>query len=161
MKTMIRLTLLALLVLCPIAAAQEKKPTESPKADAISGKAVVEVFLSTEHSPAGLKAADKVILMRVNGKSVTRKGKVAYTCAVVVPEAMVVGVVNVEKPMEPEQAVKVKLQTTKEQAALVERVKVQFVDTYETTGDGRSEMKKTPVTLRLEFSKSDKKPARK
>jgi len=74
-----------------------------------------------------------------------------------VPEATAVSVVNVEKPKSPEQAVKVQLQTTKEQAGLIERVKAQFVATYETTGDGRAEMKKTPVTLRLEFPKPEKK----
>jgi len=145
-----------LLLLGATVVAQDKSPTDAPKPGA-PGKAVVDVYLAAEHAPTGLKSGDKVVVLRVNGKTVTRKGRVAYTCAVVVPEATAVGVVNVEKPKSPEQAVKVQLQTTKDQAALIERVKTQTVTTYETSSDGRAEARKSPVTLRLEFPKEQPK----
>jgi hypothetical protein len=143
------------LLCCSLAAGQDNPPKHAPN-PAAPGKAVVDVYLSTEHAPTGLKTGDKVMLMRVNGKSVTPKGKTAYACAVVVPEAVVVGVVDVEKPKSPEQAIKVQLQTTKDQAKQIERIKVQVVTTYESI-DGHTEAKKTPVTLRIELPKPEKK----
>jgi len=77
MSIAIRFALPALAILCPTVAAQDKKPTEPSNPGAAHGKGVVEVHLSAEHIPAGLKSGDKVVVMRVNGKSVTRQGKVA------------------------------------------------------------------------------------
>jgi hypothetical protein len=113
-------------------------------------KTKVEVSLASEHVPADLKAGARVDLLRVDGK--TAAGRVVlYRTTTVVPNIEVASVTRAaEKPKEPEQAVKVELLATKEQAALIEKAKRTLVTVVETRPGAPPETKRRPVTLRLE-----------
>jgi hypothetical protein len=146
------LVALALLTVCGAAAPTRGHPARAAARTTARGaeeQAKVELSFATEHVPAGLKAGAKVDLMMVNGRSVTPAGQVSYTTSTVAGSAEVASVTPVDKPATPEQAVKVELRVTKDQAARIERLKAQKVKTVETTAQGRVE-KTVPVTFRLE-----------
>jgi hypothetical protein len=63
----------------------------------------------------------------------------------------------VEKPATPEAAVRVQLLVAKAMAGKVEKMRDHMVTRVERQGDGSVVRKKTPVTLRLEMPKPDKK----
>jgi hypothetical protein len=73
-------------------------------------KVNVEVWLATEHVPKDLKAGMMVDLSWVRGKTQTSGGVVSYSTSVVTRGCEVVSVTHVEKPKEPEQAVKVEIE---------------------------------------------------
>jgi hypothetical protein len=112
-------------------------------------KTKVEVAFAAEHVPADLKAGARVDLLRVDGKTAAGR-MVLYRTAVVVPNVEVASVTRAEKPKEPEQAVKVELLATKEQAALIEKAKRALVTVVENRPGAPPETKRRPVTLRLE-----------
>jgi hypothetical protein len=116
-------------------------------------KATIEVYFATEHVSESLKAGAQVDLKRVSGKTVTPNGKVTYSTDTLASNIEVASITIVEKPKSPEQAVKVELRVTKDQAAKIERAKTQLVTTMETAADGRVESKKKPITFRLEQTK--------
>jgi hypothetical protein len=116
-------------------------------------KVKVEVAFAAEHVPADLKAGARVDLQRVDGKTATGK-VVLYRTAIVVPDIEVASVTRAaEKPKDPEQAVKVELLATKEQAALIEKAKRALVTVVETRPGAPPETQRRPVTLRLEPAK--------
>jgi hypothetical protein len=146
--------ILALLIGCCSAAVVQGKGLPSPVDDE---KTTVTVYFATEHVPEGLKAGAKMHLLSVNGKTVIPSGKVSYSTSVVVPEVEVASVTPVEKPKDPEQAVKVELSVTKDQAAKIERFKAMLVTRVERkAGGGGAETKKKPITFRLMPIKEEK-----
>lgn len=114
---------------------------------------VVEIFLATEHVPAGLKAGATVDVKRVDGKSVTPAGIVSYTTSTLVSNIVVASITPVEHPKSPELAIKVELRVTKAQAVTIERTKTLLVRVSETTPDGGVKTVKKPAPFRLELSK--------
>lgn len=115
----------------------------------------VEVYFASEHVPEGLKAGAKVDLMRVDGKTVTRTGKVSYVTTVLSTDIEVASITRVEKPKTPEQAVKVVFQVTPDRAGFIERAKSRLVTVVETTLEGGKKETKRPVTLRLELTRPE------
>jgi uncharacterized lipoprotein len=120
-------------------------------------KTKVEVYLATEHVPEGLKAGDMVTLFRVNAKNVTPGGKVSYVTVPMAANLEVVSVKKMEKPKRPEQAVKVELRVSKEQAEKIEQVKAVLITSREMKPDGSVETTQKPVTFRLEPTPVEKK----
>jgi hypothetical protein len=146
-----RFVALALAAACSGPAPASARPADDEKVK-------VEVAFAAEHVPADLKAGARVDLLRVDGKTAA-SGKVLYRTAAVVPNVEVASVTRAaEKPKEPEQAVKVELLATKEQAALIEKAKRTLVTVVETRPGAPPQTKRRPVTLRLEPAKQpDKK----
>ena len=130
---------LALLAVCGLARGAEETTT-------------VEIYCASEHVPEGLKEGARVNLMMVVGKTATPAGKVSYSTKPVVKDIEVASVKQVDKPKEPDQAVKVELKVTTDQAAAIEKVKAQLVTTV-TTADGTTKSEKKPIPLRLEPTK--------
>lgn len=120
-------------------------------------KSTVEVQLASENVPEGLKAGAKVDLKMITGKTVTATGKASIITNTLVADIEVAAVTKVEKPKSPEQAIKVELRVTKEQAAKIENVKKQTVTTMVTKPGGGRETVQMPVPLRIEMSKPEKK----
>jgi len=148
---------LALLMVCwGFTDAQASGPSNSIKALIAEEKTTVEVYFASEHVPAALKPGAKVDLMRVNGKTATPNGKVSYATSTVAPEIEAVAFDVVKEPKTPEQAVKVGLKVTKEQAARIEKIKSQLITQRETNADGSITTVKKPVTFRLELTKQEK-----
>jgi hypothetical protein len=124
--------------------AQEKAGEERVK---------VEVYLSAEHAPEGLKAGARADLVMVLGKTMTKDGKlVSYRIAPLAGGAEVVSVKREEKPANPARAVRAELRVTKQQTARIETAKGRLVTVVESEG-GKPVTKKRPVPLRLELVK--------
>lgn len=141
---------------CLVAVASFQGKLATSTACGAEDETTVEVSLAAEHAPQGLKTGDKVDLMRVDGKAVSRTGKVSYTTVILAQELEVAAVTRVDKPKSPEEAIKVELRVNQDQAATIERTKAQRVTTVVTTSDGGRKTEKRPVTLRLELAESDK-----
>jgi len=137
--------------------AQDKGKSDSDNAPAKDDLVKVEVALATEHAPEGLKANSRVHLNYVVGKAVTRNGTTRYTTNQIVKDVEVISVTQVEKPNESEQAVKVELRVTKDQADKIEKYKTHLVTVVETIPGGGTVTKKKPVPLRLELVTSAEK----
>jgi hypothetical protein len=120
-------------------------------------KTTVEVFFAAENVPEGLKVGDKVDLKAITGKSVTGTGVTSLTTMNVVQNIEVASIAKVEKPKSPEEALKVEVRATKEQAEKIERFKKQMVTTVVRNPGGAPEQKRMPIPLRLELSKGEKK----
>jgi hypothetical protein len=75
----------------------------------------------------------------------------------VVQNIEVASIAKVEKPKSPEEALKVEVRATKEQAEKIERFKKQMVTTVVRNPGGAPEQKRMPIPLRLELSKGEKK----
>jgi hypothetical protein len=134
-----------------LAAAQDKK--DDKKDDRVK----VEILLATEHVPKDLKAGTRVDLKMVTGKTVTATGKTALTLSPVAADVEVASVAPVEKPANPEAAVRVNLLVPKDLAAKVEKTRDTMVMVVERQADGTVVRKTKPVILRLELPKADKK----
>ena len=117
----------------------------------------VEILLATEHVPKDLKAGTRVDLKMVTGKTVGPKGLAVYSTSQVAADLEVASVAPVEKPANPEAAVRVNLLVPKDLAAKVEKVRDTMVMTVERQADGTVVSKKKSVPLRLELPKADKK----
>ena len=128
--------------------AQDKKADDRVK---------VEVLLATEHLPKDLKAGARVDLKMVTGKTTGPKGLTAYTTSLVAADVEIASVESVEKPANPEAAVRVQLLVPKDMAEKVEKTRDHKVKVVERKDDGSVESKLKPVTLRLELPKPDKK----
>ncbi len=113
----------------------------------------VEVYFARENVPAEVKTGSRVHLLRLDGRTVTRTGKVSQTTTILASNVVAESVTMVEKPASPEQAVKVVLRVKKNQLRTVERAKTQMVTVMETDSDGNRKTVKKPVTLLLEISK--------
>jgi hypothetical protein len=129
-------------------------PGQEGKAD---DRVKVDVLLSEENVPKGLKAGNRVDLKMVTGKSITPKGVVSLNTVPVAPDLEVASVTNVEKPATPLAAVKVQLLVPKDLAAKVEKTRDRMVSVVERTKDGGVVRKMIPVILRLELRKADEK----
>jgi hypothetical protein len=116
----------------------------------------VEVHFETKHVPPGLKAGDRVNLVRLNSSTVI-KGKELYNTTPVANDLEVISVTPMEKPKEPYLAVKVELGATKEQAEKIERLKKATVAISTTDGQGVVVTRRVPVPLRLEMTQPGKK----
>ena len=116
----------------------------------------VEVYFASEHVPDELKKGSHVDLVRVEGKSVTRTGKVSYTTAGIAQDIEVATVTSVKKPKTPEEAVKVEFRVTKDQAAKITVAKTRLVTVTVMTSDGQTKTERRPATLRLEPTKPEK-----
>jgi hypothetical protein len=137
----------AILVACATAGivlADDKLPPNAAK---------VEVKLAKEHVPDGLKAGDHVDLMFVASMTKTATGKVAYSTRGVTQNVVVTAVTEVDKPPRPEDAVKVELQVSKDQAAKIEQIKTRLVRVSERIPGGGVQTVQKPVPLRLEIAK--------
>jgi hypothetical protein len=139
---------------------QDKGDSRPPKSEDANSQVAVDILFATEHVPAGLKPGVKVVLSVVSGKTVTKKGVVAYNLRTVASDLEVVSVTAVEKPKGPEQAVKVQLRVAKPMAARIERLKAQTVKTATSTPGGPPILEEKPVTLRLELPPPPKKTPR-
>jgi RNA polymerase sigma factor (sigma-70 family) len=104
----------------------------------------VEVAVATAHLPEDLKAGARVDLQYVKAVMHYGTGKVVYDAPTVVAGIEVVSVTRLEKPMDPDRAVKVELRVTKEQAARIDKEKQRLVD-WSEPGPGRT--KKTVKKL--------------
>ncbi len=131
--------------------------TSSNQSKSDDEKAKVEIFLATEHVPAGLKAGAIVNLHSVSGKVVTRRGQVHYTTNLITKGCEVVSSTPIDKPKDSEQAVKVELRVTIYQSSLIEATKKRLVTVIETTSGRKKETVQKPVTLRLEMPPAEKK----
>jgi hypothetical protein len=129
-------------------------PAQDPKAD---DRVKVEVLLATEHVPQGLKAGTRVNLKMVTGKTVGPKGRAVYATGLVAEDVEIASVAPVDKPANPEAAVRVYLLVAKDVAKKVEKIGDHLVTVVDRQGDGSVERKKKPVTLRLEPREPDKK----
>jgi hypothetical protein len=138
---------LAILAFCRVTAARGQ---DAPGAADLTK---VEAYLAAEHVPAGLKAGTRVDLVQVTGKSVTPAGKVSYSTTGLVQDIEDVSVTMVEQPKAPEQAVKVELKVTKEQAAVIERAKARLVTVTVATSDGQTKTERKSIPLRLELTR--------
>jgi hypothetical protein len=136
--------------------AQDKGPQAQDKATPGYTAVKVELALATVHVPKGLKAGMKVDLKHVTSATVAPNGLAAYSTVLVVEGLEVVSVTQVEKPADPEQAVKVEVKGTKQQAEKVEAIKARRVNVSERRADGTVGSTRRPPTLRLELSKADK-----
>ncbi len=96
----------------------------------------VEVYFARENVPAEVKTGSRVHLLRLDGRTVTRTGKVSQTTTILASNVVAESVTMVEKPASPEQAVKVVLRVKKIQLRTVERAKTQMVTVMETDSDG-------------------------
>src|SRR5262249_40384561 len=83
----------------------------------------LEGAFASEHVPNGVKAGDRVDLVVVLSATTTKTGLASYSTRPVVQKVEVASVTKVEKPKTPEEAVKVELWLTKDDAARVERLK--------------------------------------
>ena len=129
-------------------------PAQDKKAD---DRVKVEVLLATEHLPKGLKAGTRVDLKMVTGKTVGPRNLTDYNTSPVAADLEVAEVTTVEKPANPEAAVRVQLLVGKDLAEKVKKIRDEVVSVVERKGDGTVVRKMKPVTLRLELSKPEKK----
>jgi hypothetical protein len=134
---------LALVTVCGVAARADETTT-------------LDVYFATEHVPAGLKAGNRVDLMKVMGKTVTPAGKVSYTTNPLADNIEVVSVTMVPNPKTPEEAVKVELRVIKGQAAAIQTAMTKLVTVTEATSDGKTKTVSKPIPLRLEPAKAQK-----
>jgi hypothetical protein len=116
----------------------------------------VEIHLSAEHAPEAVKANTRADLMYVVSSAKSKAGKVAYSTKRLFDDLEVVSVKREEKPANPDKAVLVELQVTKERAAKIEKLKTQEVLIAESVGKGKPTTKRRPVPLRLEPAKPAK-----
>ncbi len=134
-------TVLVFAMLCGGTFAQEK---------AVPGKVKVAIQLAAEHAPEAVKANNRANLMFVVSSVKSRTGKVVYSTKRVFDGVEVVSVKREAKPADPEKAVFVELQVTREQAEKIEKLKSQFVTISGTDDSGKRFTKMRPVPLRLE-----------
>ena len=119
-------------------------------------KKTVEVFFAAENVPEGLKVGNKVDVKAITGKTVTATGVASLTTMNVVQNVEVASITKVEKPKSLEEAIKVEVRATKDQAEKIEQFKKKMVTTVVRTPGGSPEQKRMPIPLRLELSKSEK-----
>jgi hypothetical protein len=117
----------------------------------------LDVYFATEHVPVGLKAGNRVDLMKVMGKTVTPAGKVNYTAGGLAQNLEVVSVAPVPNPKTPEEAVKVELRVTNTQAKAIQAVMAKLVSVTEATSDGQTKTVSKAIPLRLEPAKLEQK----
>jgi hypothetical protein len=125
--------------------------------DKVPERTKVEPSLAAEHVPNGLKAGTRVDLNMVTATTIRANGFVAYSTTALAPDVEVTSVTKLEKPKAPEEAVKVELLVTKEQAARIEKAKAQLVTVVERVPGGKPKTTQKSVPLRLEVPKPDKK----
>ena len=126
---------------------QEKPPAQEDQ------RPVVELRFAKEHVPANLPPGDKMDIMIVTGKTVTRTGQVSMSFKEFVRNAEVTFWEQVKEPKQPWEAVFVKLRVTPEQAEQIRKIKRVEVAVY----DSQKKLTKRPVPLHLERSKKDSK----
>lgn len=136
---------LAFLTFCGVAARGADETTK------------VEAYFAVEHVPEGLKAGARVDLMMVVGKTTTATGIVRYSTNGVAKDVEVVSITEIRNPKTAEQAVKVELKATEDQAAKIKRVQARFVNVTVATSDGQTRSERKPIPLRLEPTKTEKK----
>jgi hypothetical protein len=142
---------LSLVALCCGTVVTQEKKADPPKA-APADKVKAELSLSAEHVPADLKAGTRVDLKVVTGKTVAPNGRTLYRTFTSVADVEVGSVTKVEKPTNPEEAVKVELLVTKEQAGKIDELKKREATRVEKAPGGGVTTKKAPLTLRLELT---------
>jgi hypothetical protein len=119
--------------------------------------AKVEVALAVGNVPEGTKPGSKVQLVFVASRSLTATGLVSERRAPVVPGSFeVLAVDKVEKPTDPNHAVKVELRVPKARAERIETFKTREVTVVERAG-GQTVTKKKPIPMVLELAKEEEK----
>lgn len=113
-------------------------------------KVKVDVHLSVEHTPEGLKAGSRADLKMVLSSVKSKTGKVLYRTSSLADGVEVVAVKREQKPADPHKAVQVELRATKAQAEKIEKAKSQLVTVTESEG-GKIVTSQRPVPLRLEL----------
>jgi hypothetical protein len=141
------LTALTVAAACLAVSAAQQKDKEA--------KVKVEIHLSAEHAPKGLKAGDRADLSYVVSSVKTKSGKAIYNTKPLAEGVEVVAVKRQEKPADPAKAVLVELNITKAQADKIDKVKATGVDVVESD-NGKPVTKKRPIPLRLELLKPKK-----
>ncbi len=117
----------------------------------------VSVSFAAENVPAEVKAGSQVQLMRVTGRTMTATGNASETKSPVVSGLCeVLSVEQVEKPADPDQAVKVEFKVTKTMAARIEEAKAQKVTVVERAG-GNVVRKQKTLPMHLELPKEEPK----
>jgi hypothetical protein len=117
----------------------------------------VEVALATGNVPEGVKPGAKVQLVFVASRTLTPTGQVSERRSAVVPGSFeVLSVDKVEKPTDPDQAVKVELRVPKSRAERIETFKTREVTVVERAG-GQAVRKKKTIPLVLELAKEEEK----
>jgi hypothetical protein len=129
--------------------------TSSAQEKAEAAKVKVEIHLSAEHAPEGLKAGARANLRFVTSSTRTKTGRAVHSTRPLVDDVEVAAVKREEKPADPARAVLVELSVTKAQAEKVEKAKEQVVTVVESEG-GKVVTKKRPIPLRLELAKPAK-----
>jgi hypothetical protein len=127
------------------------------QADKTDERVKVEIHLATEHVPKDLKAGTRVDLKMVKSKTVGPRGRTTYSTSPVAENVEVASVVQVEKPANPEGAVRVQLLVVKDKAEKIKKTRDHMVTVVERQKDGGVVRKKKPITLRLELTKPVKK----
>jgi len=136
--------------------AQDNAKPMPPKQASGEESAKVEVAFAIVHVPQALKAGMKVDLEHVTSAIITGTGEAIYNPIPVVAGLEVVSVTKMEKPADPEQAVKVELKGTKQQIDKVVAIKSRVVNVSGKRPDGSFGPMQKPPTLRLELAKSEK-----
>jgi hypothetical protein len=140
-KILLRMMAVAFIFGCAALATAAPPPPED--------KVTVEVAVAAVHVSKDLKAGVKVDLEQVTAK--TGAGTfVDYKTKKVLGDLEVASVTKLEKPSNPDEAVKVELKVTKEQAKLIENLKSQMSPYEERSAGKPANVITKPSVLRVE-----------